>query len=686
MEGLSFKEGIIQYYYFQKIILNYFNKRRCETDEHTITMGYIVDPEFIISWKKIIQYDKIKGILDNSNINKKSEQNVDSFIEQFITEEKRKEISNIISNNNINISNLNIFDKRNLINLMPIMVFKSQGINEKIAKIKMNFILKKQMLILASQDDYIIKIIIPHVSYFMKYKNIVRLSWEFNYSEEYYSKLNFLENEDSKGIMNYLKNEGIFANHQITKEGPIHFLFNENIEYNIKIKKLHEINLELAKKINYKGLDKTLSSSMNSILQCLVNIKPITDNLLGLDDINGISKYYETVYKNATLCPLTLQYYQILFGLFCNDSNTISYSPKLFKTEIEKMNPLFQDVHSNYTKEFISFLLEVMNKELNGLFNKNSNINSCQNGYLKTIDKSNQIEVLNECKKDFRMTHCSIIGDNLCGFLKNTFTCENCSNVSYNFNFFNMLVFDLEIIAKHLNLNYNNIINLISLDQCFKYFMKEEIIPNIYCPNCKLESKLKYKENIYLMPNYLIIILDQEKTNFKFKVDIPLILDSSNYEEVVKNKKYELIGIVSYNEEKNLPHYIAYCKHNMDNKWRLFNDDIVKECGNDFLQIGTPQILFYKYMNVFNYNDIALNINNSQNNNNNLSLNNLQQNMIFNNQNMNFNNNNFQGASYNFQGNFGVNNQYMGQNINLNNNILNNQFTMQNMFNINNNC
>ena len=243
-------------------------------------MGYIVDPEFIISWKKIIQYDKIKGILDNSDINKKSEQNVDSFIEQFITEEKRKDISNIISNNN-NISNFNIFDKRNLINLMPIKVFKSQGINEKIAKIKMNFILKKQMLILASPDDYIIKIIIPHASYFMKYKNIVRLSWEFNYSEEYYSQIDFLKNKGSNDIMNYLTKEGIFENHQITKEGPIHFLFNEDIEYNIKIKKLHEINLELAKKINYRGLDKTLSSSMNSILQCLANIKPITENKIG---------------------------------------------------------------------------------------------------------------------------------------------------------------------------------------------------------------------------------------------------------------------------------------------------------------------------------------------------------------------------------------------------------------------
>ena len=165
-----------------------------------------------------------------------------------------------------------------------------------------------------------------------------------------------------------------------------------------------------------------------------------------------------------------------------------------------------------------------MNKELNGLFNTNNIINIGQNDYLKTIDKSNQTAILKEyLEEDFQMTHCSIIGDNLFGFLKSTSICENCSNISYNFNSFNMLIFDLEIIAKHLNLNYNNIINLISIDQCFKYFMKEEIIPNVYCPNCKLESKLRYKENIYLMPNYLIIFLDQEKTNFKFKVDIPLI-------------------------------------------------------------------------------------------------------------------------------------------------------------------
>ena len=149
----------------------------------------------------------------------------------------------------------------------------------------------------------------------------------------------------------------------------------------------------------------------------------------------------------ASLCPLTLQYYQILFGLFCNKSFKGFYSPKLFKTAIEEMNPLFQDVHSNYTKAFISFLLDIMNKELTGLSNKNHNINNTQNDYLKTIDKSNQIAVLKEYLKDFKKTHSSIISGNLCGFIKNTSTCENCSRVSYNFNSFNMLVFDLEIIV-----------------------------------------------------------------------------------------------------------------------------------------------------------------------------------------------------------------------------------------------
>ena len=86
---------------------------------------------------------------------------------------------------------------------------------------------------------------------------------------------------------------------------------------------------------------------------------------------------------------------------------------------------------------------------------------------------------------------------------------------------------------------------------------------------------------------------------FNCKVDIPIIFDSSNYEERDKNKKYELIGVVSHFGESGMGgHFIAFCKHSYDNKWRCYNDCTVTECQNDFLNKGIPYILFYKRMNI----------------------------------------------------------------------------------------
>ena len=41
-------------------------------------------------------------------------------------------------------------------------------------------------------------------------------------------------------------------------------------------------------------------------------------------------------------------------------------------------------------------------------------------------------------------------------------------------------------------------------------------------------------------------------------------------------------------------HFIAFCEHNIDKKWRCYNDSIVTECKDDYLKKGTPYILFYK--------------------------------------------------------------------------------------------
>ena len=683
MGGLNFKEGIVHYYLFQKTLAAYFNKQKYKEDSNKLHEGYVINPEWIKYWKKIINYNKIKNYLDelniNENISEKNKEKIELYLNNCISEEKINELSNKIMNNDLDITEENITSQKVLINVMEERVFKAERINKETTKFKIKYIFKKQMFILVLQDSHLIKIIIPDVSYFSENNDIVILSWRFNYDEEFFSKIEFLKRTSSEGIIDYLINKEIFANQKITSQGPIHILINENMKHNITkdnnsdrtdndlvIKEPKDINFELAKKLSFRGLDSIGELDyMNPILQCFANLKLITDYLL---DVN---KYCE-IYDNADLCPLTLQYCQLLFGLFCNESNNKSYSPKLFKTSVTKTITLFFGIQACGLKDFIIFLLDVLNKEISELHNKKHNLKLVESKSIKNIDKSNQKVVLSEFLNSFKVTHSSIIGANLCGFQKSIFTCQNCANKSINFNSFNFFVFDLEIISKHLHLNYNNNnIPILTFDVCFKFLLKEELYQEVYCEMCKLKSNSNYKESLYLMPNYLIIILERGKpNNFNYKLDIPLMFDSSNYEEKVKNKKYELIGIVSnYGEKENLPHYIAFCKNNIDNKWRCFNDSIVTESQNDFLLKGTPHILFYKYTGMSKNSEISgNNIRNSNNNpfnnlqNNNIFSSNLQANIVLNaqnlNPNINFNANIFPGIinmGNNFQGNFNAN-------------------------------
>ena len=254
---------------------------------------------------------------------------------------------------------------------------------------------------------------------------------------------------------------------------------------------------------------------------------------------------------------------------------------------------------------------------------------------------------------------------------------------------------------------------MITFDHCFQFLSKEEIFQETYCQHCKKTGNSKYQENLYVLPNYLIIILNRGKGNiFNCKVDIPLIFDSSNYEENIKNKKYELIGIVSHFGESGMGgHFIAFCKHSMDNKWRCYNDSTVTESQDDFIDKGIPYILFYKSSeviintnnNLYNenlnnpntlYNKFDFNSNNNNINNiNNMNYNNQQQNnnqINFQGMNMNYLANNFQqdynmGMMGNMENNYqnninaNLNNEFQGQNMNFNNNMYQNNMNNMNM-------
>ena len=183
MGGLNFKEGIIQYYFFQKRISNYFSKKNKKEDEQEFKVGYLINPVWIKLWKNSIYYEKIKKYLDVLNITEENleiyEDNIKLYIGKNINEEDIELISNTVKTNNFDIFHNNIFTQNFLMNLMPEEVYKSLKINDKTTKIKIKYIFKKQMMIFVPKEYYIFKIIIPDVSYFSQNKNVVNLSWKF---------------------------------------------------------------------------------------------------------------------------------------------------------------------------------------------------------------------------------------------------------------------------------------------------------------------------------------------------------------------------------------------------------------------------------------------------------------------------------------------------------------------------
>ena len=193
------------------------------------------------------------------------------------------------------------------------------------------------------------------------------------------------------------------------------------------------------------------------------------------------------------------------------------------------------------------------------------------------------------------------------------------------------------------------------------------------------------------MPKYLIIILNRGKGNvFNCNVQILERFCPANYVENDKYNYFNLIGVVSHFGESGMGgHFIAFCKHNIDGKWRCYNDSVVTECKNDYLQKGTPYILFYQ-KEESNLDNLFTNINTINTNN----IINQQGNYMNNEQQMNFNNyqnmnNNFpqniNNINTNFEQNYDMNINMNNIQQNMNNNLQENLILNNNFGNFNNN-
>lgn len=193
--------------------------------------------------------------------------------------------------------------------------------------------------------------------------------------------------------------------------------------------------------------------------------------------------------------------------------------------------------------------------------------------------------------------------------------CQKCKINNYEYDIFTFLEFPIEEFHKNITIKaqmlsqmliFNPKVNkiflkllengkkmIISLDDCFDFYLNY-FKENYVCKKCSFINKMSpYINKLLELPNVFCIVLKREN-NFKIKIEFPEELDISEYiENFVKNKKYELIGIISYLPENDI--YFTISKNISDKQWYLYDKENVSK--SNILEAknkGIPYLLFYQ--------------------------------------------------------------------------------------------
>ena len=344
---------------------------------------------------------------------------------------------------------------------------------------------------------------------------------------------------------------------------------------------------------------------MNATLQCFVHIKEFVK----------FFKKKDNKKSNVISDPKTLSYsFKKLIDNLIPDNKfkktKTYYAPHDFKKKISTLNPLFEGIAANDSKDLINFIVMTLHEELN-LANDVINISSLN------VDQSNKAAMFQEFIKDFQMRYKSIASELFYGANYNITKCTVCGIQLYNFQVYFFLIFPLEEVRKFvyqnnnnqfnqfmmINNNNNNINNVVDIYQCFEYDRRICLMSGenaMFCNMCQKSNDCNICTNLVYAPNILIIILNRgQGKQFDVKLNFYEDLNLSNYiEEKATGFNYKLIGVITHLGESGMSgHFIAFCRDYDDNCWYKFNDAIVSPVDNfksEVIDFGMPYLLFYQ--------------------------------------------------------------------------------------------
>ena len=399
------------------------------------------------------------------------------------------------------------------------------------------------------------------------------------YNRIFSSQINqkFTNNQNALVPNNFNKNLEMFNSANLNNKNKI--MIKNNSTPNIGRRKEVKIIKNCANGLQNIGA----TCYMNATLQCLANVENLTKNLLQRkEEIRAIEK----------INKLVNYYLEVLENLWENNSFK-GYAPRKFKEIISKMNPLFQGVQANDSKDLVLFLLENMHSELNKVKNVNEQSED-------EVDQYNFYNNLNSFTKYFQKNYQSIISDIFYGMYNSQMKCLNCNVITHNVQCYNLLIIPLEevrLFKKHVQ-------NTVTIYECFEYYQKFDNMTGqnqIFCNKCKKMSNSVNNTSLITCPKVLIINLNRGKgLQFDVKLNFDEFIDISQFIYFKKTPcRYQLIGIVThFNSSGKSGHFIAFCKSFVDGNWYKYDDSIVSMSNfQEAKTTGVPYILFYSVTN-----------------------------------------------------------------------------------------
>jgi len=253
---------------------------------------------------------------------------------------------------------------------------------------------------------------------------------------------------------------------------------------------------------------------MNATIQCLCHISNFKKYFQ-----NRQSVFNSTKNRN---CRLTKEFYRLINSLWKDSYKGRNYfTPTDFKNTISEMNPLFQGIAANDSKDLIIFIYETIHNEINKPENYNENNNYHNDQTLRLF------------RKDYYSKNMSFLIKTFYFEQQSEIKCMRCNRSKISYNISNIIIFPLEKVREYMVKKNNGFIS-VTLDNCFENYQEPENLfgqNQIFCNSCGNLSNASTSNKIFTSPEVLTIILNRgQGLQFDVNFEYPL---SINQKEII---------------------------------------------------------------------------------------------------------------------------------------------------------